>query len=369
MIPKSLKPRFFDALSNVTGRYVKPAPYHRARGLVRQVYEQIADEFFINGPITTHAVHPELLAAVWMAEREILLADQRLTREAKEALAVTISQVNGCSYCEDLINSVVYGAEQHDLAELMRDRRQDEIPDVRTRQLHSWARGIYDPESDILCTPPFSAEEAPEVIGTAMMLNYFTRYVQVFFSGTPLVAPFASRSLKTVLYRLTGIELHDSVIRRLEPGRAVGLPRTADLPPDLAWAAGNPTISAALSRWASVIDAAARSAVPTAVRTRLREELGTWRGEPMGLSRAWLEPKVRNLGAADAAAARLALLTALSPAQMSDDIVATYRQHFAGDAGLIVTVAWAAFMASKRVTAWLAEAGGHLEHPTMALAV
>jgi hypothetical protein len=221
MLPKSFKPIFFDTLSNMTGRYVKPEPYRKASGLVARVYQQIVDEFFINGPITTHAVIPELLAGVWMAEREILLTDDRLTREDKEALGVTFSQVNGCSYCEDLINSVVYGAQQQQLAELMRFRKQDEIEDEKTRALHSWALHSYDPDAGILYQPPFDADEAAEVIGTAFMLNYFNRYVRVFFAGTPLKAPFKSRSIKSLLYRLTGIELRESVTRRLQPGISI----------------------------------------------------------------------------------------------------------------------------------------------------
>ena len=57
--------------------------------------------------------------------------------------------------------------------------------------------------------------------------------VQVFFSGTPLKAPFSSKTIKTILYKLTGIELHDSVIRRLKPGRATHLLPEADLPDEL----------------------------------------------------------------------------------------------------------------------------------------
>lgn len=368
MIPKALKPRFFDALSNVTGRYVKPEPYHKADGLVKEVYDQVADEFFINGPMTTHAVRPELLAGVWMAEREILLTDQKLSREDKEALGVTFSQVNGCSYCEDLINSVVYGAEEQELAELMRYRRQGDIKDTKTRLLHAWAQSSYDQDAAILVNPPFSADEAPEVIGTAMMLNYFNRYVRVFFSGTPLAVPFSSRTLKSLLYRLTGIELHESVVRRLEPGGSINLLGPAELPTELAWAESNATISEALSRWSFVADAAAREMISPKVRSLVQNELEAWQGEPMGLSRAWLDPKVTGLDDASAAAARLALLTALSPAQMSDDIVAAYRKHFDGDSALIVTVAWAAFVASRRVAGWLAEKSGYFDEEQMLLA-
>ncbi|MEW8143261.1 MAG: carboxymuconolactone decarboxylase family protein [Candidatus Thiodiazotropha endolucinida] len=367
MLPKSIKPRFFDALSNMTGRYVQPAPYHKAEGLVKKVYDQVIDEFFINAPMTTHAVSPELLAGLWMAEREIVLTDNHLSREDKEALGVTISQVNSCAYCEDLMNSVVYGANEQELAEQMRYHKQDEITDERTRLLHAWAQSLYDQDAEILYQPPFTPDEAPEVIGVAMMLSYFNRYAQVFFSGSPLATPISSTTLKSILYRLTGFELRESVLRRLRPGRSINLLGPADLPKDLQWASGNSTISAAMSRWASAVEEAASAHVPQRVREVVKNEIKSWRGTPMGLSRAWLTPKTTGLNQANAAAVRLALLTALSPEQMSDDIIDAYKEHY-NDTALVVTVSWSAFMASKRVTGWLADKTGYFEQHQFAVA-
>lgn len=365
MLPKILKPRFFDALSNMTGRYIKPEPYHKATGLVSQVYKQVEQEFFINGPMTTHAVDPELLAGVWMAEREILLTDDNFTREEKEALGVTFSQVNGCSYCEDLINSVVYGAKEHDMAETIRYHKQNEIKDEKTRRLHLWALNSYSQNDDILFNPPFTYEEAAEMLGTAFMVNYFNRYVKVFFSGTPLKAPFKSKTIKSLLYKLTGIELRDSVTRRLEPGRSINFLKPANLPSDLVWASGSPTISAAVSRWAAAVEKAGRKHIPENIIKFLASEIDAWQGESMGLSRSWLKQKTESLCPEDAAIAQLALLTALSPAQMSDDIVDTYKTYFNDDVSLIVTVAWSAFMASKRVAGLLSDKSGYFDKQSL----
>jgi len=369
MLPKFIKPRFFDTLSNMTGRYIKPSPYHKATGLIARVYEQVTDEFFINGPITTHAVDPQLLAGVWMAEREIMLTDNQLSRESKEALGVTFSQVNACTYCEDLINSVVYGAKEGKLAEQMRYRKQDEIEDHKSRQMHSWALNSYNGDAEILYKPPFSYSEAPEVLGSALMFNYFNRYVKVFFSGTPLIAPFSSKTIKSLLYRLTGIELHDSVIRRLQPGRAVDLLEPADLPDDLYWAADNPHISAAISRWANVLDNLANAYVPESVQFCVKTEISAWQGESMGLSRSWVIPKTSMLNEAEEAAARLALITAFAPSQLSDDVITDFQKHYDSDIELVVNVAWAAFMAARQVTGWLADKSGHFANEQLAKAV
>ena len=361
MLPRKIKPRFFDALSNVTGRYVKPAPYRKATGLVAEIYDQVVDEFFINAPLTTHSICPEVLAGVWMAERELLLTDHQYTREDKEALGVTISQVNGCSYCEDLINSVVYGANQDELAEQLRHHEQGQIRDEKTRALHEWTLNSYNISADILGNPPFSKTQAPEVIGSAFMLNYFNRYVQVFFTGTPLKTPFKSHAIKSALYRLTGIELRESVVRRLSPGRANKFLPAAELPGDMRWAAPNTHIADALSRWSAVMEESARQHVSPIVRDVVSEKIAAWRGERMGMSRAWVEPHVAGLDPADAAAVRLALVTAFSPAQMGDSLVEDFRSHFKEDVELIMTVAWASFTASRQVTGWLAERTGYFK--------
>ncbi|MEW8545647.1 MAG: hypothetical protein AB2693_19165 [Candidatus Thiodiazotropha sp.] len=70
---------------------------------------------------------------------------------------------------------------------------------------------------------------------------------------------------------------------------------------------------------------------------------------------------------ANAAAVRLALLTALSPEQMSDDIVDSYKEHY-NDTALVVTVSWSALMASKRVTGWLADKTGYFDQHQFAVA-
>lgn len=358
MIPKKIKPAFFDALSNMTGRYVKPEPYHKAAGLVAKVYEQVVEEFFINGPTTTHAVCPPLLAGLWMAEREIMLTDDRLTREDKEALGVTFAQVNECTYCEDLINSVVYGANQDELADRMRFRQHDQIRDRSTRRLHQWAMESYSPDARIVRNAPFDRNQAPEVIGCALMFNYFNRYAKVFFKGTPLKAPFRSRTIKTALYKLTGLELSDSVTRRLKPGRSTHFLPPAELPLDMDWAAHNPNIANAVSRWSAAMEEAAEGIVPEAVRTRIGAAVAAWTGEPMPLSRSWLDTHTVGLSRHERASARLGLLTALSPSQMDDQIVHEFQNQHDGDMALVVTVGWAAFTASRRIARWLAEQGG-----------
>ncbi len=361
MLPRKLKSRIFDNVSNRPLRYVTPVPFSRAEGLVAEVYDQVADEFFINGAITTHSVRPALLAGMWCAGRELVLTDGALARDTKEALGVTFAQLNGCTYCEDMLISVVHGAQDHELATLMRARAQQEIPEHRTRHLHEWALSCLTPDAPILRKPPFTPVEAPEMLGTALMFNYLNRYTRIFFDGTPLNPPFSSHALKSVMFRGFGVEVRGSVTRRLTPGRATALLPQAALPDDLQWAAPNAHVAEAVARWAGVVDAAAEADIPARAQAAVNSAVQAWGGEDMPLSRGWVDEHVSRLNRSEQAAATVALLTALSPAQMSDDIIAEYRRYHAEDGPLVSTVAWAAFTAARRMTSWVAEAA--TRHP------
>ncbi|MBT3927261.1 MAG: hypothetical protein HOJ07_10120 [Rhodospirillaceae bacterium] len=360
MLPHRMKSVIFDSVSKMPIRYVRPIPFSEADGLVENVYAQVADEFFINGAITTHSVRPPLLAGMWCGGREIVMVDGAFEREIKEALGVSFAQINGCTYCEDMMISVVHGTADHRLASAMRAHEQEGIEDKRTRDLHAWATNYRNPEADIIQRPPFNAEEAPEMFATALMFNYLNRYVKIFFDGTPLNPPFASQSIKTAMFHSFGMELRATVTKRLKPGRGSALLPQAELPADITWAAPNPDIATALARWAAVIEQSAAPDIPERSRAVVTQAIANWRGEDMGLSRSWVEPFLTGLGEAEKAAAKLALITAFAPTQMSDDVAVNFRRHFDGDAAMVSTVSWSAFSTARHIAAWLADAAGDL---------
>ena len=70
LLPKTLRFRLFDTLSVKTMRYLEPLPRHMARGLAAEVYAQIAEDFFVNGSLTSRSRVPSLFAAIWTGGRE-----------------------------------------------------------------------------------------------------------------------------------------------------------------------------------------------------------------------------------------------------------------------------------------------------------
>ncbi len=56
---------------------------------------------------------------------------------------------------------------------------------------------------------------------------------------------------------------------------------------------------------------------------------------------------------ADQAEGSLALLTALAPYQVDEEIIRAYRSQHGTDARLVGVVAWASFAAACRIASWL----------------
>ncbi|MHC4427850.1 MAG: carboxymuconolactone decarboxylase family protein, partial [Planctomycetota bacterium] len=106
MLPSKLRFWLFDRLSVKTMRYVSAVPWAQATGLVREVYEMIADDFFMNGSLTSRSRVPNLMAAIWSMGRESMLVDDQIDRTTKEAICAVLSDLNDCPYCGDMLVSL-----------------------------------------------------------------------------------------------------------------------------------------------------------------------------------------------------------------------------------------------------------------------
>lgn len=98
MLPKRLRETLFEKASVKTMRHVSAVPVRSAVGLVRRAYDMIAEDFFVNGSLSSHSQVPELFAGTWLGGREAVLVSDRLDRTTKEAMGATLSYINECPY-------------------------------------------------------------------------------------------------------------------------------------------------------------------------------------------------------------------------------------------------------------------------------
>ncbi len=332
-------------------KYISPVKPSSAKGLVAGVYAQIERDFGrVVEPFLIHSPLPKLLAGAWMVCRETELVGV-VPRVTKEAVAATVSQVNSCSYCVDAHTIMLNASGQGKLANAIDKAKYEEIADEKLFALVQWALATTSPRSELLHWLPFSKQEAPEIIGTAVFYHYMNRLANVLLSETPL--PTSQGWLKGPMKSIASQTFANAINRPKTIGDSLDFLPKADLPNDLRWAKTSSNVAQAYACLAEAITEAGEQSLPAEVRAHVEEELRGWSGKVSELSLAWSEDAITRFDAPTQSAARLAVLTALAPDRIDVEAVLAFRKHFPQDEKLLGTLAWASFAAARRIGTWL----------------
>ncbi len=349
MLPKKYRYKLFERLSIKTMRYVHAVPRARAEGLVKQIYDMIAEDFFINGSLTSHSQVPELMAGVWMGGRETILVTDFIDQTTKEAMTATLSTINDCPYCGDMLVSLVHSGGDHQAAEKIFAVKEECVDDTALRNRLLWVKAVATPGHLGEIPDVFTREEIPEAVGSILAMSHINRFSHVVMDGSPVNEPFGLQKIKQTALRLIGNELISTKQRVVQPGRALSLLPEAELPDDMAWAIANPRIADALSRWANAVEKHAQGIVSNEVKACVKHNLAQWYGERMPISRSWVEQDVANLSGRDKVTAKLTLLLAKAPYQLDDILVQSVLDQYKDEATFIKFLAWAAFTSARHV--------------------
>lgn len=333
-------------------RYVTPVRVTGSDDTVARVYRQVETDFgMLAPPVALHSPAPGPLAACWMMLRESLLADGRVQRGVKEAVAAAVSAGNSCPYCVVVHAATLNGLLGSSIAAAVSSGDLESIADPEVRAIARWARSSASREASQAQDAPFDKQLAPEIAGVAVTFQYLNRMVNIFLTDSPLPPAVPAMARGGVL-RAFGWFTGRPARAPHQPGISLDLLPAAALPPDLWWAAGNPQLAEAFARASAAIDAAGRQHVPPSVHAALSSRLAGWDGRPLGPSRSWVEEEVRTLPADERATGRLALLTALASYQIDQSVIDGFRREQAGDEALIATTSWASMMAARQVGSW-----------------
>ncbi|WP_207062064.1 hypothetical protein [Motiliproteus sp. SC1-56] len=355
LLPRNIRLHLFDSLSRKTLRCVDTVPRAEATGLVATVYAQIEQDFFINGSLTSRSRVPELLAAIWAAGRETILVDDRLDRTTKEAMAATLSTVNDCPYCGDMLVSLVHAGKQKDAAMRIFQCQEEQIEDGLLQERLAWVKAVGTPGATAPERVPFTNEQLPEALGSLMAMGDINRFSHVVMAGSPVSAPFGLAAIKAWALRRFGDELAATHRHPLTPGSAAALLPKATLPEDMQWATPNPRIARTLTGWHAVIENEAAPQVPDAVRQRVMQQLKAWDGNAMPMSRSWVEDETAGLADDTRTLAKFALLLAKAPYQLDEALIWQTRYRFKHQEAFIRALAWCSYTASRFVTARIAK--------------
>ncbi|MBU2588177.1 MAG: carboxymuconolactone decarboxylase family protein [Alphaproteobacteria bacterium] len=342
---------FIQTMTGGSVRYLEPVKRTQAKGLLAQTYEAIEREFALVPPLTIQSACPEVLAGLWIAFREVFVVDPD-HRTEREIVSAGISQVNECPYCVEVHSAMLDATGDHGLAMAIRSdgREADE------NAVLQWAKATLTPGDARLANPPFPLRLAPQMLGTALLFHYVNRMVSVFLDESPSPMRFTSRIGRNLFGRVFGGTLGRRLVTvRAEAGRSLGLLDRAPLPDAFNWARPDPIIASALARFNAAVETAGGQYLPIDVRCAVTEFLDDWHGETMPLSNHWMDNALSGIVVeSDRIAARLALLTAVTPYRVERRLIEDFQAHFPGDAAIVAATAWASLAATKRIASWIA---------------
>jgi hypothetical protein len=298
---------------------------------------------------------PPLLAGVWIGGRESILVADRLDRTTKEAMMAVLSRVNDCPYCGDMLISLVHGGGKHAAASQIFSRRDEEIADPILRARLEWVKAVATPGSGLPADTPFTAEQLPEVLGSLLAMSHINRFSHVVMGGSPVNAPLGFQGIKSAALRLFGAVLKTTTERPIQAGRALDLLPAAPLPDDLYWAEPNPRIAAAVSRWAAVVERESAGVLQPHVRHLVHANLQCWEGEPMPISRSWVDEEVAGLTGRDRAIARFSLVLAKAPYQVDEVLTGEVLRDDRDETRFVRLLAWASFSAARKIAKRVAD--------------
>ncbi|VAW75026.1 hypothetical protein MNBD_GAMMA13-1514 [hydrothermal vent metagenome] len=345
----AIENQLFRKVAPFTIRHIQRPDLATDDPLVRKVMEQASREFQVAPPVTLHQPDPLLLAGVWglMREAFVVHAEGRVVREA---VAAAVSQLNECPYCVDVHASMHLsaGGEGNILT--------DELSNGTSASAlaYQWASATLTPDADIIHHPQIPAGDVPQVFGTAICFHFINRMVNIFLDKAPMPMPAAGSNFMRAFSRAS-LRFFGKRMVQLdgEPGAFIIDPGEMALPPEFSWSASDLNVAGSLTRFAYAAEHAGREALHEDVRTVVTDHLQTWKGEPPGLGRGWVDTLVKQVDARLQPSTRLALLAARASWQIDEQVVADFRSVVDDDRSLIQAAGWASFAAVRRIAGWL----------------
>jgi AhpD family alkylhydroperoxidase len=345
---RSIEQFIFRNLTPLSIRHLPPPAIGHASGLAAEVYRQLDREFMTVPPITLHHLNPQLMAGVWSACRESLVVGP--DRALKEVIAVAVSRSNRCPYCVQAHTSMLLGAEDRAaLDALSSDGRTSDT----VAKLVAWASVTGRKPAGAFVPPPFTQQQAPAFMATAVLFHYINRMVSLFLDETmmpvvgrvPVVGDQAFKIFSHVTSgRIVRIDARPGVFLTESPPMM--------LPDAFDWASANPALEGGLRRFAAALDEIG-SRIEPQVKSVVEGQVAVWDGEAPGIGKGWLEEAVRVLPEERKPQARLILLAAFAPWAVDNAEVQSFRKSGFDDRALLETAAWGAWLAAQRIAGWL----------------
>lgn len=320
-----------------------------ATGKLKQIYAQVDRDFMLVAPFTLHAAEPDLVAAVWSAERETMLYGL-VPRAHKEAVVSEVAKTNQCPFCVSAHTLMMAAAGENDASQVVYTGK-GHIADELLRQRIEWGASTRTPDAEILHNPPFNAVEAPEIIGGALAFHYINRMVSLFIEGDMMPnMGLLNGFIRNGVWRFM---MKSKMEKQSIPGDSLQFLPEADLPDVFDWAKNHPHISRSFAGITATHEKYAQQVVSPDLLAPVQAEYDRWSGEDTGISRKWLAEATTDLSEADRSAASMMLLAGFAPYQVTESDINAFREHYPDDRQLLAVTGWGAWAAVRRISTWI----------------
>ena len=140
---------------------------------------------FALAPLEPHSIIPPLYGTLWSLQYEIAAVNWKVDRKCKEVIQAAVSVLNQCDYCADMHTTAAMslGMSFRSVDALIHGKRvpkdADDIPHKLVLMVQ-WASISNQKGHAGLVSPPFPADEAPEIMAAATLKHYFNRITNTF---------------------------------------------------------------------------------------------------------------------------------------------------------------------------------------------
>jgi len=103
-----------------------------------------------------------------------------------------------------------------------------------------------------------------------------------------------------------------------------------------------------------VVEAGINDVLSKETQDHIRENLKSWEGGQVELSRAWVENEIQEIREDERDKARIALIVAKASYQIDDGVIDKVMQKGLSEADLVKLGAWGALLGAKTIANWCA---------------
>jgi len=350
---KTIEAKMLKQSANAV-KYVKVKGLKDAQGSMKEINRQVDKDFGLVGPLSLSTPSERVHAVRWVTAREAFVVETNVKRAIKETVATVTAQINKCPYCEDVHGASISSSGDNDIAKALANNTWQSLKNKRTKAIIEWSLNTRNPKAEIIQNPPFSAQEAPEIIGTALTFHSVNRLVNIFLDDSPLPGILGKSFIKKAALNMASKTLFKSmVIKKAVPGDALEFIEDYPIPEHFSWANAVPAYVKGLAAEEKLLEKIEQEIIPIKSAQLFKEKVNSWNGEEMPLGRAWLNQILSDLDENERPVTKLMFLAALAPYTITETDIKDFRKVKPTDKDLLEVSYWAVQILTNRIREWL----------------